>query len=157
MEEKQTQHEDEINLLDYLIVLLKRKRLIISITLGAAIITAVISLIMPPIYRAETKILPPQPQQAGIAAQLMAQFGGAAGALGIPIHGRETTNDLYIRLLKSRPVLDNIIDRFDLMRLYKTESREDARNTVVNALKASDDRRSGLITIGFCHLSHYFD
>src|SRR3972149_4139840 len=49
--------EDEINLLDYLIVLLKRKKLIIGITLGVAIMTAIISLILPPIYMAERKQL----------------------------------------------------------------------------------------------------
>ena len=38
--------EDEINLLDYLIVLLKRKKLIISITLGAAAIAAIIVFII---------------------------------------------------------------------------------------------------------------
>ncbi|GFP26182.1 hypothetical protein HKBW3S25_01672 [Candidatus Hakubella thermalkaliphila] len=59
MEQKKEPSDDEINLLDYLIVLAKRKRLIIGITLSAAIITAIISLIMPPIYKAETKILPP--------------------------------------------------------------------------------------------------
>jgi uncharacterized protein involved in exopolysaccharide biosynthesis len=141
-------NDDEINLLDYLIVLLKRKRLIIGITLGAAIITAIISLIMPPIYKAETKILPPQQGSPGMAAQLMAQFGGTAGVLGIPVPGIKTPNDLYIGLLKSRPVLDPVIDRFRLMELYKTESREDARNALSGALKARDDKKSGIITVG---------
>ncbi|MFZ6016341.1 MAG: GumC family protein [Nitrospirota bacterium] len=154
MEERQIQTpDDEINLLDYLIVLLKRKRLIIGITLGAAIITAIISLIMPPIYRAETKILPPQ-QSSSSMAPFMSQFGGAADLgsahgvpIPIPVPVIKTPNDLYIRLLKSRPVLDNIIDRFNLMGLYKTESREDARRSIANALKPKDDKKSGIITI----------
>ncbi|MEW6161788.1 MAG: Wzz/FepE/Etk N-terminal domain-containing protein [Nitrospirota bacterium] len=149
MEEKNKQiNDDEINLLDYIVVLAKRKGLIVGITLGAAIITAIISLIMPPIYRAETKILPPQ-QSSSSMAQFMSQFGGAAGlaggALGIP--GIKTPNDLYIGLLKSRPVLDNIIDRFNLMGLYKTESREGARRGIAGALKPKDDKKSGIITI----------
>ncbi|MDI6889357.1 MAG: Wzz/FepE/Etk N-terminal domain-containing protein [Thermodesulfovibrionales bacterium] len=146
MEGKEDIRSNEINLLDYIVVLAKHKGLIVGITLGAAIITAIISLVMPPIYRAETKILPPQ-QSSSSMAQFMAQFGGAAnlagGALGI-----KTTNDLYIGLLKSRPVLDNIIDRFNIMGLYKTESQEDARRALAGALKPQDDKKSGIITIG---------
>lgn len=140
MEERQIQQEDEINLFDYLIVLLKRKRLIMGITFGAAIITAIISLIMPPIYRAETKILPPQ-QGSSMATQFLSQLG--SGAVGI-----KTPNDLYIGLLKSRLVLDGVIDRFKLMELYKTKSRENARRGLADTLKARDDKKSGIITIG---------
>ena len=140
MEERQIQQEDEINLFDYLIVLLKRKRLIMGITFGAAIITAIISLIMPPIYRGETKILPPQ-QGSSMATQFLSQLGSAA--VGI-----KTPNDLYIGLLKSRLVLDGVIDRFKLMELYKTKSRENARRGLADTLKARDDKKSGIITIG---------
>ena len=150
MEERQIQQEDEINLFDYLIVLLKRKRLIMGITFGAAIITAIISLIMPPIYRAETKILPPQ-QGSSMATQFLSQLGSAAGLVGGAVGGAvgiKTPNDLYIGLLKSRLVLDGVIDRFKLMELYKTKSRENARRGLADTLKARDDKKSGIITIG---------
>jgi len=146
LEERQIQQEDEINLFDYLIVLLKRKRLIMGITFGAAIITAIISLIMPPIYRAETKILPPQ-QGSSMATQFLSQLGSAAGLVGGAV-GIKTPNDLYIGLLKSRLVLDGVIDRFNIMGLYKTKSRENARRGLADTLKARDDKKSGIITIG---------
>jgi len=61
MEAQKIEHtEDEINFLDIFIVLLKRKNLILGITFSIAIITAIISLILPPVYRAETRILPPK-------------------------------------------------------------------------------------------------
>ncbi len=147
MEEKQTQQDDEINLLDYLIVLLKRKRLITGITFGAAIITAIISLIMPTIYRAETKILPPQQSGSSLALGMLSQMGGipdiASAALGL-----KTPGDLYVGILKSRTVADRIIDRFDLMKLYDVEYREDARKQLVeDVLDATGDKKSGLITI----------
>lgn len=149
MEERQIQHDDEeINLVDYLIILAKHKGLIISITLVAAIITLIISLIMLPIYKAETKILPPR-QQSSTAAQLLNQFGGIIGSAGsINISPIKTPNDLYIALLKSRPVLDNIIDRFRLMELYKTKIREDTRVALVDVLNTNDDKKSGIITLG---------
>lgn len=138
--------EDEINLLDYLIVLLKRKKLIISITLGAAAITAIISLIMTPIYRAETRILPPQTGSSSIAVGMLSQMSGAQGiteSLGL-----KTPSDLYIGMLESRTIADRIIDRFNLMELYKAEYREDARKELFeDALEAETDKDTDIITI----------
>lgn len=145
MEERQMQLEDEINLLDYLIVLAKRKWLIIGVTLSTAIIATIISLKTPPIYSAETRILLPQSQSS--ASQLLSQFGGMAGLAGGAI-GVKTSNDLYIGLLRSRTILDRIIDRFNLMELYKAKHREDTRQAIAGALKAQDDKKSGIITIG---------
>ena len=138
--------EDEINLLDLLIVLAKRKRLIIGITFGAAVIAAIASLLMTPIYKAETKILPPQQGSSGMASQVLGQLGGFAGLAGGSLG--KTSNDLYIALLKSRPILDNIIDKFKLMELHKAKSREDTRKALVSALKTQDDKKSGIVSIG---------
>ncbi|MBI5195613.1 MAG: hypothetical protein HZA10_04770 [Nitrospirae bacterium] len=155
MEERQIQSEirseqetDEINLLDYIIVLVKRKKLIASVTLAAVLITGFISLILPAKYKAETKILPPQQGSSSMASQLLSQLGGAGafagGALGV-----KASNDLYIEMLKSRAVLDRIIDRFDLTNFYKTKNRENVRSILVeNMLSARDDKKSGIITIG---------
>lgn len=151
MEEKliETQ-EDEINLLDYLIVLAKRKTFIVKVTLGFAIIAAIISLVISPIYKTETKILPPVNGGSGIATQLMNQLGqlnAIAGISGVPVNGK-TPTELYIGLLKSRTVLDRMIDRFDLMKLYRTSYRQNARDKLLNnVLSVRDDRKSGIITI----------
>ncbi len=139
--------EDEINLLDLLIVLAKRKRLIIGITFGAALIAAIASLLMTPIYKAETKILPPQQGSSGMASQLLSQLGGATSFMG-GAAGVKTSNDLYIAILKSRPILDNIIDKFELMELYKAKSREDTRKALIGVLKTQDDKKSGIVSIG---------
>jgi uncharacterized protein involved in exopolysaccharide biosynthesis len=142
--------EDEINLLDYLIVLAKRKSFIIKVTLGFAVITAIISLLMSPIYKAETKILPPTNGGSGIAAQLMNQLGqlGAIAGMGGGSIAGKTPNELYIGLLKSRTVLDKMIDRFDLLKLYRTDYRQNARGRLLDdVLAVRDDRKSGIITI----------
>jgi len=139
-------YEDEINLLDLFLVLVKRKNLILKITFFAAFITAIISLILPPVYRAETKILPPTPNTsitAQIISQLGAQFGLPESALPV-----KSSTDLYVELFKSRPVLDAIIDRFNLMKLYETKTREDARRVLLKkVLNVSADKKSGIITV----------
>ncbi|OPY68128.1 MAG: Tyrosine-protein kinase wzc [Syntrophorhabdus sp. PtaU1.Bin050] len=147
MEEERTGvSSDEVNLLDYVIVLVKRKKLILGATIGAAIVAAIISLVMTPIYRADTKILPPVQNGSGMAAQLLSQLG-SIGALAGSSAGVKTPNDLYISLTKSRTVLDRITDRFDLMRLYKSKTRERARKALGDIVNVRDDKKSGIITI----------
>jgi len=149
LEGHQTQQvEDEINfdLFDFFLVMAKRKRLIIGITLGSALLLAVISLLMTPIYLAETKILSPQ-VNSSMTSQLLNQIGAASGLLGVA-PGLKSPNELYIGLLKSRPVLDRIIGRFNLMRLYDVKYREDAQKLLLVNIKARNDLKSGIITIG---------
>lgn len=151
MEERKKEQNNEINLLDYLIIMVKRKKLIIAITLCAAIITAIICFIIPPTYEAETAIMPPQQQSSSMAAQLLSTIGGAGGlqgAVGSALVGVQTPSDLYVGMLKSTTVADRIIDRFDLMKLYDADYREDARKELLeDVLDASTDKDSGIITI----------
>ncbi len=133
-----------INVLDSMIVLAKHKKLLIGLPLLVAIGATVISLALPKVYQASTKLLPPQQSQSGASA-LLAQLGGAAG-LAAGMAGVKSTSDLYIGILKSRTVADKLIRRFDLKKKYETDSQEIARarlkeNTVVTAGK------DGLITV----------
>jgi len=147
MEEEK--NEDEINLLDYLLVLAKRKKLIISITLSIAIITAIISLIMAPIYKAETKILPPGGSRTNILTQVMGnQFEGLAGIANTIVGGKS----IYMDIILSRTVFDRIIDRFKLMDIFKAKYRKGARKKLKRLVKVKTrtkarGSRSRIITI----------
>ncbi len=138
---------DEIDLLDYLFILLKRKRFIAAVTAGITVLTVIVSFIIPKTYKAESKIMPPQQAQS-LSSQVLGQLSGVVGAGMIgAAAGIKTSGDLYVGLLKSRPVLDAIVDRFTLMQLHKTKYREDARRRLLTQLTASDDKKSGIITI----------
>jgi tyrosine-protein kinase Etk/Wzc len=134
--------EDEISLLDLLIVLAKHKRLVLGVPLAAGILAAAISLLLPNIYTGTAKILPPQ-QSASATSALLSQLGGAFGGLGGlagSALGVRNPNDLYIGMLKSRTVADNLIARFDLNKVYKEERQSNTRkllggNTAIAAGK----------------------
>src|SRR5713101_7440757 len=120
---------DEISLLDLLIVLAKHKRIVLGIPFVAAIAAAIISLLIPNIYTGTTRILPPQ-QSASAASALLSQLGGAVGGLAGAAGGAlgiRNPNDLYVGMLKSRTVADNLIDRFDLNKLYEQEFQSNTR------------------------------
>lgn len=136
--------EDEISLLDLLLVLAKRWRMIVGVTLAAGVIAALVTLTMPNIYTARTMILPSQDDK-GMMSAMMAQLGslaGLAGGLGGP-----TTSDLYVTMLKSETVKDPIIDRFKLMDVYEVKYRADAYGALDSSAAISLGKKDGVITI----------
>lgn len=127
--EENVSADDEVSLLDLLIVLAKHKRLVLGLPLAAGILAAIVSLLLPNIYTATTRILPPQ-QSASAASALLNQLGGALGGLGGLAGGAlgvRSPNDLYIGMLKSRTVADNLIARFDLNKVYQRELQSNTR------------------------------
>ena len=103
---------NEVSLLELVIIVAKRKKLISIITLAAAIVSALISLSMPNLYKSNVKLLPPQQAQSGAAA-LLSQLGGVAG-MAAGAAGLKNPNDLYVAMLKSRTIADQLIAQFDL-------------------------------------------
>ena len=104
--------DPELTLVDVLIILARHKRSIIGLPLLAALVAGAISFALPNVYRATTKLLPPQQAQSSTAA-LLSQLGGIAGAAAGSA-GMKSPNDLYVGMLKSRTVADRIVEKFAL-------------------------------------------
>src|SRR5712691_5132953 len=140
--------EDEISLLDLLIVLAKHKRIVLGVPFVAGIAAAIVSLLLPNIYTGTTRILPPQ-QSASAASALLNQLGGALGGLGGLAGGAlgvRNPNDLYVGMLRSRTVADNLIARFDLNKVYQQEFQSNTRKVLEgNATIAAG--KDGIIAI----------
>ena len=62
--------ENSMGLIDLLIALAKHKRLVIGLPILTSICAALFSLMLPNIYKADTKILPPQQSQSTASALL---------------------------------------------------------------------------------------
>lgn len=118
-------NNSEISLIDILLILANHKRKIILIPFFGGVIGVLISLMLPNIYRANTKILPPQQNQS-TASTMLNQLSGLTGGVGASL-GIKNPNDLYIALLKSRTITDKLIQRFDLKTRYNKTSLENTR------------------------------
>jgi uncharacterized protein involved in exopolysaccharide biosynthesis len=145
LDDIEKKNDIEVNIFELLATLAKHKKLISVITVGVGILSLVICLLLPPIYRAETKILPPQQNSSSIATQLLNQLGGFANLVPGAI-GMQSQNDTFIGILRSRTVFDRIIDQFGLMKLYDEEYREDARDDLSDAFAAKSGK-DGIIVI----------
>lgn len=122
--------DEGISLIDLVIVLLRRKRLILGVTLGVAVVAAIVVFLQAPTFKAEATVLPPQQQQSSLAA-LSGALGGLAGNSSVASSlGLKNPADLYVGILQSRTIADAMIDRFHLMDEYKAEFRSAARKTL---------------------------
>jgi uncharacterized protein involved in exopolysaccharide biosynthesis len=146
MESRTVPREGEIDLKSLFRILSRHARLICGITAASTIVAVAISLLLPVYYKAETRIFPPQERGGNLAAQLLGQAGGLIGLAG-GISGVKTQGELFVEMMRSRTVLDRIVDRFDLLRLYGKRYRQDARQRLLESVTAREDRKSGIIVL----------
>jgi uncharacterized protein involved in exopolysaccharide biosynthesis len=135
--------EDEINLLELLLVIVRRKMLIIKVCTVVALLSICYSLTLKNIYTATSKFYPPQKESPfGAFANVLAQSGPLAGLGGLAGPG-----DLYLGIIKSRTVADAVVKRLDLQKVDgKTRTLEAARKAATGAVKF-ETGKDGIITV----------
>ncbi len=119
------------DLIELLLVLARNKKRILQITIGVAIVAAIVTLLLPNLYTASATILPPQQNPSAISS-LMGQLGsivglGEAGDLGL-----KNPADLFVAMLHSRTIEDALINRFDLRKEYRVKRYQDARKKLAS-------------------------
>lgn len=130
-----SQETGEINLVDYLFILLKWKRFIIVNVLLFAILIAGITLLIPNRFRSIATLLPPK-QRGGMTSslsQLARDFlpSNALGRLGAS--SQESYN--YLAILQSYTAMEKLITKFNLGEVYEVEPR----NSIEKTIKAAKD------------------
>ena len=110
---------EERNLLDYMYVLVKWRRLIVVPVLVVAAVTAGVSLVLPKAWTARTTLLPPEEEgeQLGLSMLLGA-------ALSSNLTGIVTPSERVVTILGSKRVLGAIVDRFGLIDEYGVPNRD---------------------------------
>lgn len=136
MTDKQNQieieDENEINLLDLLHVLARRKMVAIWLVAAAVLLSTGYSLTLPNIYSATARVLPPAKEAAGGLGGMLGQLGGIAALATGGVGG---TGDLYLGIAKSRTVGDAVLKRLDLVKRYRASSLDEARKLLDDAVK----------------------
>src|SRR5687768_10079853 len=131
-------HDNGIGLLDFAIVLAKHKKVVVGLPLVAALIAMAFALSKPDIYTGNTKVLPPPTRPT---AQLEALAGLATGMPGL-----RSPTELYVGMLRSRTIADNMIERFDLNRLYGQTRHSNTRRQL-EAVTQIVTGKDGIIVI----------
>ncbi|WDT75430.1 MAG: hypothetical protein MPW16_19450 [Candidatus Manganitrophus sp.] len=117
-------NDDEINLLDYWRVLVRRNWLVGFIVTGAFIASIIYwsafffrsSMLPLPVSSLHT-----QEGSVGMAGMSRISPSGGFGGLSGGFLGVKSPGDLWVGILKSQTVWDAIINRFDLDKRFRTE------------------------------------
>ena len=144
--EQSSYEEDEINLLDLFLVLLRRKWLILSIVFLAIAASVIISLLLPLKYTATARILPPKETSPGLSG-LLSQSGGAFGGLAGSLLGGSSSADLYVGILESRSVADRLIKEFNLKDVYKQKYMETTYKKLAANTNIEVSRKTQVISV----------
>ncbi|MDZ7266235.1 MAG: Wzz/FepE/Etk N-terminal domain-containing protein [candidate division KSB1 bacterium] len=118
-------------LFDHLYVLFKRRKVIVLSILLTGVLTTGIVLLMPNWYAATASVLPPK-RPGGLLSMLEGSastlFKNLAG-LGVRLGGSSDAYS-YIAILESRSAMERVVQKFDLVRVYKSR-----KNSVEEAIR----------------------
>lgn len=151
-------------------VLWARRQGLRKAALIGAVLSLVCALLLPTTFRSTTLLMPPEDQggaKAGLAmmaGMASSKLGGGSssgsgggsdlGMLAGDLLGMRNSGELYLAILRSRSVQEGLVDQFDLTSVYGISwlhfriRRDDARKQLESNTEASQDRKSGMITIG---------
>jgi len=135
---------DGPDFLDYLEIIFKRKKMILTVTILTFSILLTISLLSSPVYQSTARILPPQ-QNQGLMGLMMG--GGGLSSLAGSMLGTGTSADQYASILMSERIRDSIIDRFKLMDEYEVKYRIKMYKRMDKLVKIKAGKKDGIITI----------
>jgi len=144
--------ERQQGLLPYLRLFWEHRRFIFRTGAYALLASILIAVLIPARYQSLTRLMPPDSQSTSGLGMLaaMAGKGGSAGLGGVAgdLLGVKSSGALFVGILGSETVQDRLIDEFHLMKIYHDRKIEDARKDLAERTEVSEDRKSGIITIG---------
>ena len=118
--------------------------------LAGAVLAVILAFIVPSKYGSTTRVLPSETSSE--AAMMMA--GGAAAGAAMPnlgmvsdLLGMKTPGALCAAILRSDTVLDGVINRLDLRKVYYVKDYDKARKKLAERTVISDDKKSGIIAV----------
>jgi uncharacterized protein involved in exopolysaccharide biosynthesis len=139
-----TREDEQLRLMDLLTLLGQQKKLVLGMPVLCGAIALTASLLMTPTFNSTVTVMPPEQKQNSMAAML-GQLGGVASLAGLG--AMKTPSDLYVGLLDSRTVADNLIKRFSLQQRYAKKTVEEARRELSAMHSISSGKKDGMISI----------
>ena len=121
-------------IIDTIHILVRRRKFIVYFVLAVVILTLLISLIVPNQYRAIATILPPNPERDAMMGLIFASVpSGIAGITGAGgLLGGPTASDLYANIMKSRVIMDKVIEKYKLKKEFKARTLDDTYKSLLS-------------------------
>lgn len=140
--------DDEISLIELLTIIAERKKVVLWMTGLFAVLSIIVSFLLPNWYTAKVTLLPPQ-QNSSLSSAMSSQLGSLGGLASLAGGGLglKNPNDMFVGMLKSRTVEDAMIQKFGLIQEYHKRYLSDARSTFERHVTVDGSGKDGLIHI----------
>lgn len=135
--------QEEKNVLDYVYVLAKWRRLIIYPVFFVCLAAAGVAMLLPERWQADTMLLPSEEEPGSFEISMLLGSTMPGGGLG-GLLGQATPGERLLTVLKSRRVLGAMVDRFALVQDYGAPNREQAIETLREEIEAELSRDGAL-------------
>lgn len=127
--------KQEFGLLDIVHIFLSQKRVVLGCALVFAVVATLVVFLVRPTFTARATFLPPPQPTSGSAmllGQLAALGGGGSSSMGAlsSMGGLKDPSLVYIGILESRTVADDLIHQFDLQKIYKAKKLSKAEKAL---------------------------
>lgn len=136
-EENAPTSADAYSLMPVLLPLVQAKWLLVGVPFVVSFCVLLHGIFSTPYYKASTRVLPPQYNQNTISRGLIAM--GGESALGNSALNLKNPTDLFVGILRSRTILDGVIESHDLLKHYNAKDMDSARQL----LESRTDINSG--------------
>ena len=129
-----------------------RRQFLIKALLYGAVASLVLAFLIPTRYTSTLRLMPPDQQSSGLSSMVSSLLGSSDSVSSLAGSAQEalglkTSSDLFIGILGSRTVQDDLIGKFNLRKVYWDRRMEDARKDLAKHTDITIDRKSGIITI----------
>jgi uncharacterized protein involved in exopolysaccharide biosynthesis len=133
----------------------ENRQFIFRSTVAGLLLSALVAFLIPKRFESTARLMPPDQGSSSMGMAMLAaasgnigaQLGSGLGSMAGNVLGLKNSSDLFIGILQSRTVQDDLIDKLDLKQVYSERRIEDAREDLGNHTNLSADRKSGIITI----------
>lgn len=114
------------------------------------VLSTIMAFLIPKRYTSTARLMPPDDQSGSGLAMAAAALSGRSGAMGSMVDdalGLKSTSDIFVGILNSRTTQDELVDKFNLKKVYGVGNEEDARKTLADHTDITVDRKSEIIAI----------
>src|SRR5437764_3599059 len=140
----------QLRAVDRLRLLWEERRFLFRISIYGLALFTLIAFLIPKCYESSAVLMPPDDQSSSgmmLAATLASKVSGSLAGVAGDVLGLKSSGDLFIGILRSRTVQDDLIKKFDLRKEYGTSQWDKTRKILTTRTMISADRKSGIITI----------
>lgn len=130
-------------------LLWERRSFLGKMLLYGLCLSLVVAFLLPTEYDSTAQLMPPD--QGGSALETLTSLAGGTASRALAglggLFGMKTTGDLFVGVLSSQTVEDDLITKFDLRKVYGKKRWKDARKKLDSRTDLSVDKKSEIIKI----------